>query len=109
MKNWITIYITGIKKYQVSVEKGLLKSKLVEGRDYIHGANGSDYALLWIRDDLDLREVKLAIGSKYVWKHRMRFFKSYDEMKPKESNSLNDTDKELIARYKKLKLKKSYA
>jgi hypothetical protein len=62
--------------------KGLDKSDLIEGEDYIQGLAGEDYALYWLRDDLDLKEFKLAIGAKYVWKHRMRFFSTIEEMKP---------------------------
>lgn len=62
--------------------KGLDKSELNDGEDYIQGLAGDDYALYWLKDDLKLKDFKLAIGAKYVWKHRMRFFDTFEEMKP---------------------------
>lgn len=78
-----TIYIKGRKKYKKNIRKGLDKSKLIEGYDFIEGLGGNDHVLMWIREDLDLRDFKLAISAKYVWKNRLRFYKSIDEMKPK--------------------------
>lgn len=77
-----TIYIKGIKKYKDSLIKGLNKSKLREGKDFIQGLAGKDHALYWINEELDLRDFKLAIGAKYVWKHRMRFYNTIEEMNP---------------------------
>lgn len=86
-----TIYITGIKKYKVSIYKGLSKSNLVQNVDYIYGLDGEDYALMWISDTLDLKEFKKAIGSKFVWKHRMRFYNTYEETRPKVTEEVYDT------------------
>lgn len=91
-----TIYIKGIKQYKYYIRRGLEKSKLVEGKDYIIGNATNEYALVWIREDLDLRELKLAISAKYVWRNRMRFFLSIDEMNPKQSNDLTLEDVELM-------------
>lgn len=92
-----TIYITGIKKYQISVIKGLMKSDLEAGKDYIIGLHGTDFGLVWISEELELKELKKAIGSKFVWKHRMRFYESYDSMKPvKEGDDLSDQEVKLL-------------
>src|SRR5258708_4617109 len=77
-----TIYIKGIKKYKESLIKGLKKSDLTEGIDYIQGLAGKDHALYWINENLELKEFKLAISAKYVWKHRMRFYDTIEEMNP---------------------------
>lgn len=77
-----TIYIKGIKKYKDALIKGLKKSDLREGRDFIQGLAGKDHALYWINENLDLREFKLAIGAKYVFKHRLKFFNTIEEMNP---------------------------
>lgn len=94
-----TIYITGIKKYRVSILKGLLKSDLIEGKDFIEGSSGYDHALYWLGDHVTLKDFKLAIGAKYIWKHRMRFFNTYDEMKPPTvgSTELTETEKRLLS------------
>lgn len=94
-----TIYITGIKKYQISVIKGLEKSNLKEGKDFIQGLNGEDFALVWIRENLDLKELKRAIGTKFVWKHRLRFFNTIDEAKPKViSEEFDEAERILLRR-----------
>jgi hypothetical protein len=97
-----TIYIKGIKKYKDSLIKGLVKSELVEGKDFIQGLAGEDYALYWLNETLPLKEFKKAIGSKYVWKHRMRFYNTIDEMKEKNesSNELTETEKMLMNKLK---------
>jgi len=101
-----TIYITGIKKYQISIIKGLHKSDLVEGIDYIQGLNGDDYALIWIDEKLDIKDFKRAIGTDFIWKHRMRFYDDINEIKPKEDDQkLSEYEKTMIELAKKFKLK----
>ncbi len=96
-----TIYIKGIKKYKVSLIKGLDKSNLKEGKDYIQGLAGDDYALYWLNDKITLKEFKLAVGTKFVWKHRMRFYNSLDEMNPPVVDvELNEGEKKLLKRMK---------
>lgn len=97
-----TVYIKGIKKYNTSIYKGLKKSKLVEGVDYISGLGGIDFTLYWIiNDSISIRDFKLAIGVKYIWKHRMRFYKTYDEMIPQtNTKELTKDDIELMNRVK---------
>lgn len=82
------------------------KSDLIDGTDYIQGLAGEDYALYWLRDDLNLREFKLAIGAKYVWKHRMRFYNSIEEMKPETEDVMSDSEIVLMEKIKKQILKK---
>lgn len=97
-----TIYIKGIKKYKVSLIKGLQKSNLIEGKDYIQGLEGEDYALYWINDHISLRDFKLAIGAKFVFKHRMKFFNTIDEMKPNIiDEAFNESEKMLLNKFKR--------
>jgi ribosomal protein S8 len=79
-----TVYIKGIKKYKVSLLKGLNKSGFIEGKDYIRGVDDDDYALYWLANHVTLKHFKLVIDAHYVWKHRMRFYNSYDEMLTKK-------------------------
>lgn len=97
-----TIYIKGIKKYKASLIKGLDKSSLREGRDYIQGLAGDDHALYWLNENLELREFKLAIGAKYVFKHRMKFFNTIEEMHPKKNeDGLSEHEIKLFNKIKK--------
>lgn len=95
-----TIYIKGIKKYNTSIYKGLRKSKLVEGQDYIIGLGSIDYALYWLNDNVTLKEFKKAIGANYVWKHRMRFYSNINDVIPKKEEIIDPSYDELMARVK---------
>ena len=94
-----TIYIKGIKKYNTSIYKGLKKSNLIDGIDYINGLGGIEYALYWINDNITLRDFKLAIGAKYIWKHRMRFHNNINEIITIE-NKIDSSYDELMTRVK---------
>lgn len=97
-----TIYIKGIKKYKESLIRGLNKSDLREGKDFIQGLAGKDHALYWINDNLDLRIFKLAIGAKYVWKHRMKFYNTIEEMNPVVvDETLSESEIKLMERVKR--------
>ena len=97
-----TIYIKGIKKYNVSIYKGLRKSGLIEGRDYIIGLGGIDFALYWVNEHVSLKDFKLAIGAKYIWKHRMRFYCNVNDVTPKPTieDGFSDKEIELMSRVK---------
>lgn len=96
-----TIYIKGIKKYKASLIKGLDKSNLIDGVDYIQGLAGEDHALYWLNENLSLREFKLAIGAKFVFKHRMRFYDTIEEMNPaKNEDGLSDHEITLMNKIK---------
>lgn len=78
-----TIYIKGKGQYKRNVRKALSKTDiLIEGVDFVEGLEGSDFMLIWLREDLELRSLKLGITAKYVWKHRLKFYFSIEEMNP---------------------------
>lgn len=93
-----TVYIKGILHYKKRIRKQLNKSHLIEGKDYIEGLSESDYALIWICEGMDIRELKLEISAKYVWRHRLKFYNNINEMYPvPENNSeLSESDLEFI-------------
>lgn len=97
-----TVYIKGIKKFKKNIRKGLSKSKFIEGYDYIEGLGNDDFCLIWIRQDLSLRELKLAISAKYVWKNRLKFYESINEMNPSkiDNNTFSKFELNLIKRAK---------
>jgi hypothetical protein len=104
-----TVYIKGRSKsqYRKGLRKILDKCSLEEGHDFIEGLGGSnEFALVWIREDMNVRELKLAIGAKFIWKHRLTFFCSIDEMNPKvvesEKYVMTENDLKMINSYKEL-------
>ena len=68
--------------------------------DYIQGLAGDDHALYWLNDNLTLREFKLAIGAKFVFKHRMKFFDTIEDMNPKQEEGLTDHEINLMKKIK---------
>lgn len=98
-----TIYVKGIGKFKKKLKKGLDKSELIEGTDYIEGNHNEEFGLIWCRDDLSLRDLKLAISAKYIWKYRMRFYSTIEEMNPlkHDDGKLTVTEQQFIDRVKK--------
>jgi len=98
-----TIYIKGITHYKKYIRKTVLKSELKEGQDFIEGYAGQDHALYWLNENIDLRTFKRAVGAKYVWRHRIRFYESIEEMnkKTKKEDDFNSEDLALLNKIKK--------
>lgn len=93
-----TVYIKGRGQYRDAIRKALHRSKLKEGKDYIEGNHGKriSYMLIWINDQTELKRLKRGITAKIVWKHRLRFYFSYEEIKPKEIEDNYETNFEIL-------------
>jgi hypothetical protein len=77
--NWITVYITGKSDFREDVRKKLEHSDLNFMPGYIAGSHGNlTHDLIWLDETTDLRKLKEAIGSKLIWKHRLRFYDSLE-------------------------------
>ncbi len=88
--NWTTSYITGKADFKGDVLKKLEGSKLKFMPGYLERSSEDGFHdLYWIADSHSLREVKEAVGSKLIWKYRLRFFLELEEFleetKPVES------------------------
>lgn len=81
--NWITIYITGREDFSDEVLSQLEKSDLT----FMPGTVGEErgISMLWIPEGTPLRNVKLAIGSRAVFKYRLRFFLSLEDIQQDEA------------------------
>ena len=99
-----TIYIKGINKYKSKLRKALYKSSLIEGDHYIEGNSGNnDYILYWITSRITIKEFKKAIGANIIWKYRLRFYKTPDEINKKTcSTEFSEEEKNLILKYEKI-------
>ena len=78
--NWTTLYITGKTDFRSDVLDKLEDSKLDFMPGYMEGSTGAGiYDLYWIKENTTLRQVKDAIGSKLIWKYRLRFYGNLEE------------------------------
>lgn len=71
---WSTIYIDGKKGFREALHLQLKDT-------WMAGAPEDGHALVmyWLGEDSTLRDFKLAIGSKIIFKYRLKFFSSVDE------------------------------
>ena len=88
---WNTIYITGKPGFKEEVSKSLEDSDSV-----MPGSTGNDQdvSLFWIDDTLPLRAFKKAIGSKIVFKYRLQFFSSLEELQRQQEKNTSLTPRE---------------
>jgi hypothetical protein len=78
--NWTTLYITGKHDFRPEVRRKLEGSKVDFMPGYIEASSiGPVYDLHWISETTDLREVKEAIGSKLIWKYRLKFYSNLED------------------------------
>jgi hypothetical protein len=75
--NWTTLYIEGKPGFDSEVLKCLEHS----GFTFMHGTSlESGVCLYWVDEKAKLRDFKQAIGSKTVFKYRLRFYGSIEEL-----------------------------
>ncbi len=79
---WVTLYITGKSDFRDDVREKLDNSDLKLMPGYIGGSDGTSMFsdMYWVDEKVKVREFKEAIGSKLIWKHRLHFFASLEEL-----------------------------
>jgi hypothetical protein len=90
---WTTLYITGKSDFREEVREKLEGSRL----DVMPGSTGGTFTvdvhdLYWIDETLDIRDLKEAIGSKLIWKYRLRFYTSLEEFIEAQNKTQQTTD-----------------
>jgi len=80
---WITVYIRGKSGFKDEVLRNLEHSRF---RFMPGSAEERNVCLFWIDDRAPLREFKKAIGSKTIFKYRLRFYASVEEFIESKSN-----------------------
>ena len=90
--SWNTLYITGKPGFKEEVLESLEDSDL----PVMPGSTGNDQdvSLFWIDDSVPLRELKKAIGSKVVFKYRLHFFNSLEELQRQQEKNTSLTPRE---------------
>jgi hypothetical protein len=82
---WITVYIRGKSGCEDEVLKNLGQS----GFKFMPGAtNERGLTLFWIDETEDLRDFKKAIGSKTIFKYRIRFFTNVEDFIESKHNKI---------------------
>jgi hypothetical protein len=77
--NWTTIYITGRPDFQADVRRKVESSDLDFMPGYVDNSSSAvTHDLYWLNDQTEIRELKEAVGSKLVWKYRLRFYNSLE-------------------------------
>ena len=102
--NWTTIYITGKGEFQQEVRKKLEHSDLDFMPGYVDNSTAIiSHDLYWLSDEVQVREMKEAIGSKLVWKYRLKFYASLEafvesqESVQKKRDQFTQDDLDLMA------------
>lgn len=77
---WNTLYITGRTDFREEVREKLEGSdlKFMPGYTGTFPANGEVHDLYWINETVTLRQFKEAVGSKLIWKYRLKFYPSLE-------------------------------
>jgi hypothetical protein len=73
---WCTVYLKGRLGFEREVVHQLEKS----GFSFLLGTEENGCVLFWIDNLAKLREFKIAIGSRIIFKYRLRFFTSLEEV-----------------------------
>lgn len=101
--NWTIVYITGRRDFQEEVRKKLEHSDLKFMPGYVDNSSAAvNHDLYWLSDQTEVREMKEAIGSKLVWKYRLRFHTNLETFIESQDNTakaveLTQDDLDLIA------------
>lgn len=91
---WVTVYIKGRKGFQDGVVSKLKGAWLLGSSQ-----PDSDLVMFWVPEATNLRTLKVAIGSKLIFKHRLRFFTDLDthvKFKKPPSNEFSTAEHELV-------------
>jgi hypothetical protein len=87
--SWMTIYVTGRPAFQPKVRKKLKRSGVDFMSGYVDNSTSTvSRALYWLHDQTELREMKAAVGSKLVWKYRLKFYASLEDSLQSHDNTV---------------------
>jgi hypothetical protein len=76
--SWTTIYVTGKEGFNEEVLKHLMQADF----EVMPGSSGKEpkVSLYWVDESVSLRDFKKAIGAKIVFKYRLQFFSTLEEI-----------------------------
>jgi hypothetical protein len=94
--SWITVYIRGRQNFRKEILAKLERTWLPGS----HEAN-NDLLMFWIEDATKLRSLKIAIGSKLIFKYRLHFFTDLDfhlKTEKRESTEFSTVESEMVTK-----------
>jgi hypothetical protein len=102
---WTTLYITGKGDFKEEVLDKLEDSSLsfMPGYTGVSSETDENHELYWIDDRASLRQIKEAIGSKLIWKYRLRLYPSLEafiESQNAKKTTFTDEDLQLLEEMK---------
>jgi hypothetical protein len=105
---WTTLYITGREDFREEIKDKLESSDLdiMPGYTGTYTPGGEVHELYWVDENINLRSIKEAIGSKLLWKYRLNFYPSLEAFmqiqnnKDNKRNQLTEEDFVLFEQYK---------
>lgn len=102
--NWIPLYIVGTEGFCEEVRKKIGQSE-VEIMPGYAGGMAEGYDLYWMDETMNIRTIKEAIGSKLVWKYRLRFMGLQDfiEYQHAQANDSSSLSKEEMAKIEEMR------
>lgn len=100
--NWNTVYITGRPDFRDEVRRKLDHSHLNYMPGYIDNSMSRFmHDLFWLDESISPRNFKEAIGSKLIWKYRLRFYTNLEEFvqsqNQQQDEALTKEELEMIA------------
>ena len=100
--NWIPLYIVGNEGFCEEVRKKISQSDIELMPGYV-GGMAEGYDLYWMDEQVDVRTVKEAIGSKLVWKYRLRFMGLQDFIESQHEQESTSLTKEELAKIEEMR------
>ena len=102
---WTTLYITGKGDFRDEVLDKLEDSSISFMPGYTGEVSDNDetHELYWIDEKASLRKIKEAIGSKVIFKFRLRFYPTLEaflDSQNKKENAVSDDDIALLEEMK---------
>ncbi len=82
--SWSTIYIHGKTGFKEALDAKLQGTWMRGAQDTGHGL-----VMYWLQEDVSLRDFKLAISSKIIFKYRLHFFSTVDEYLQQQNKNQN--------------------
>lgn len=111
---WTTLYIVGNSDFTEDVRSRIEQSNLkIMSGSFGAGQGTCFHDMYWVDEKLNLRKLKEKIGSKLIWKYRLRFFLSLDEFmqvqqgQQKNMLTLDEHDLAFIAEMRQMQYPRS--